>query len=91
MKKLVLLAALALSCAHSPEVQKHDGNYTRKFFCSEESCPAFAKVHNYTLLTTRYDADGRACVCRLQSDNMPDAFDVSIPIHAPADSPVDSL
>lgn len=88
----ILGFAYALAgCAHQPELTKYDTNHTRKFFCQEESCPAFAKIHNYTLLSTRYDESDKACKCQLMSDNMPDSFEVSIPIGTPADAPIDSL
>jgi len=90
MKYLVLVILLG-GCAHSPELLKHDINHTRKFFCQEESCPAFGRLHNYTVLTTRYDVDAKVCVCKLQSDNMPDPFEVTIPIDVPADAPVNAL
>lgn len=89
---IIAIILIALDgCGHQPEVKKYDTNWTRSHFCEVESCPAFAKIHNYTFLLSSYAADEKACKCDLMSPNMPDKFTVTIPIDAPADSPVDSL
>lgn len=87
MKKLLLLAFLTSCATVTPEVKHIQA--THELFCARESCPAFAEIHNYTLLESH--AGSHACKCKLQSDNMPDPFEVEIPYKAPADAPVDSL
>lgn len=89
--KVFVLALLLVGCAHEPIWQHHDINVTRRFFCQEESCPAFGEVHSYQVLSGNYDAKSSECVCEMLSQNSPDSWVVRIPIKAPADAPVDTL
>lgn len=88
MRRLIIISTLLLGCGHQPGVKRYDVNWTRGNFCADESCPAFAGLHDYAILSTKYRPAEKDCECKLQSGNMPDPFYVFIPIDAPADSPV---